>query len=99
MIKKLTGGDKIAPLFIAPRIESEDALDDVVELACGHIFRKNANNSKAKGFKFGLLSGSNGLADLSIFEATRCPICESSNKDEAVSVGGANGSEVDFEGA
>lgn len=83
IIKKLTGSDKAAPLFIAPHVEDEDEFDDTVELACGHIFgKKDANNKEAKGAKFGLLSGSNSfLANLSIFEATRCPICESGSKD------------------
>ena len=93
IIKKLTGGDKIAPLLIAPKAEDEEDFDDAVELACGHIFcTKNANDNKARGATFGLLSGRSGLANLSIFEATRCPICESSKTDEAVSVRGANGS-------
>ena len=81
IIKKLTGSDKTAPLFIAPQIKDEDDFNNVVELACGHIFgKKNANDDKARGTLFGLLSGSKGvLANLSISEATRCPICESSN--------------------
>ena len=82
IIKKLTGSDKTAPLFIAPQVEDEDEFEDVVELACGHIFcKKDANDDKARGAIFGLLSGSNSLlANLSIFEATRCPICESATK-------------------
>ena len=82
IIKKLTGSDKTAPLFVARQAEDKDGLEDVVELACGHIFgKKNANDDKARGAIFGLLSGSNSLAaHLSISEATRCPICESSNR-------------------
>lgn len=91
----------MAPLFIAPKVEDEDGFDDVVELVCGHIFcKKNANHSKAMGgAMFRVLSGSNELANFSIFEATRCPICEARYKDEAVSARGADGSKIHFEGA
>lgn len=73
IIKKLTGNDKIAPLFIAPPYAEDEEIEEVVELACGHIFRKK-DDYEARGARFRV----NGLlANLSIFEATRCPICES----------------------
>lgn len=74
-IHKMTGSNKIAPLFIAPQVDEEET-EEVVELACGHIFRRE-DVYKARAARFGLLGGNNFLANLSIFEATRCPICES----------------------
>lgn len=77
--KKLTGSDKVAPLFIAPHVKNEES-EHVLELACGHILCKK-DDDKARGARWGLL-GSNSLfsslsANFSIYEATRCPICES----------------------
>lgn len=69
----------VAALFIAPHVENEE-FEHVVELACGHILCKK-DDDKATGARCGLL-GSNSLfsslfSNLSIYEATRCPICES----------------------
>lgn len=72
IIKKLTGDNKIAPLFITSCAKDEE----LVELACGHIFRKK-DDDKASAGRFGLLGSNSLLANLSIFEATRCPFCES----------------------
>ncbi|KAL9067880.1 MAG: hypothetical protein Q9161_006604 [Pseudevernia consocians] len=91
--KKFTGSNKIAPLFVAPCVE-EDEFEDAVELACGHIMFKRDYN-EVKGARFGLIGNSSSfLANLSIFEATRCPMCKSgllASKDA--------GSEPDFGGA
>ncbi|KAF6235726.1 hypothetical protein HO173_005921 [Letharia columbiana] len=73
--KKLTGSDKVAPLFIAPHVENEE-FEHVVELACGHILCKK-DDDKARGARCGLLGSNSLFANLSIYEATRCPICES----------------------
>lgn len=75
IIQKLSGSNKIAPLFIATQVEDEE-LEEVVELACGHIFRRE-DVYEARATRFRLLGGNNLLANLSIFEATRCPICGS----------------------
>ena len=70
VIKKLTDGDKAAPLFVALRPEDGD-FEEIVELACGHIVCKtNENKASGASFKISL------HANLSIFEATRCPMCE-----------------------
>ena len=84
MIKKLTDSDKTAPLFIETCVEDEDAeeIEDVVELACGHILCKK--NIKVMDTGFRLISNNGLFANLSIFEATWCPICKSdllANKD------------------
>lgn len=83
IVKKLTGGDKMAPLFIATWVENDDEeiedaveIEDVVELACGHILCKK-DDIKGTGARFRLLGRNSLLANLSIFEATRCPFCES----------------------
>lgn len=72
IIKKLTGGNEIAPLFIAPCVEEDE---EFVELACGHVIREK-NDDKARGARFGLLDSNSLLANLSIFQATRCPFCQ-----------------------
>ncbi|CAF9905520.1 MAG: hypothetical protein ALECFALPRED_001006 [Alectoria fallacina] len=86
IVKKLAGGnnnnnnDKIAPLFVAPPYVDDEEI--VVELACGHIFReKDGHEARGAGFR-----GNGLLANLDIFEATRCPICES---DPVKGAGGA----------
>ena len=82
IIDKLTVNDKIAPLFIAAHSEDEEIEEVVVELACGHIVRKK-DDSQPSTIRFNL-SISNHLANLSIFEASRCSVCEfqlRANKD------------------
>ena len=79
IINKITGNDnKIAPLFIAPRSpdeEEEEENEDVVELACGHISRRK--NDQASGVRLMRTSSGNSLfGNLSVSEATRCPMCE-----------------------
>lgn len=91
--KKLTGSNDTAPLFVAPCVE-DDEFEDAVELACGHILFKKDDN-KVKGARFRLMGNSISLlSNLSIFEATRCPICES-----AVLASKDAGSGPDFGGA
>ena len=73
VINKLNGNDrKIAPLFVAsPSSTDEEETDDVVELACGHIVRKK-NDGGARSANFSINSL---LVNLSIAEATYCPMC------------------------
>ena len=73
IITKWNGNDrKIAPLFVAPPSSTdEEETDNVVELACGHIVRTK-NDGEASRARFSI-NGS--FADLSIFEATHCPMC------------------------
>ena len=74
IIKKLSVNDsKMAPLFVAPPSSAdEEETDNVVELACGHIVRE-----KSDGEASGASLSVNGLfTNLSIFEATYCPMCE-----------------------
>ncbi|CAD6579142.1 MAG: hypothetical protein ASARMPRED_008965 [Alectoria sarmentosa] len=92
IIKKLTGNDKIAPLFIAPTYAEDEEIEEAVELACGHVFRKKDDDHEARGAGF---RGDGLLANLSIFEATRCPICES----DPVKVRGAGGTGIGCGGA
>lgn len=71
-IKTLTGSNEIAPLFVAPCVETEET-EDIVELACGHTLRTK-HVGKTKSARTWLIGS---VANLSIFEATRCPFCES----------------------
>lgn len=74
IINKLNGNDgKIAPLFVAPPSSADEGeTDGVVELACGHIVcKRNDDEGSSASFSF------NGVfANLSIFEAMYCPMCE-----------------------
>lgn len=96
IVKKLTGSDEIAPLFVAPCVDDED-FDDFVKLACGHILRSNDAGEARKGGGVGFLGS---IANLSIFEATRCPFCDSGrfhNQDDG-SEGGFGGGAVSIAG-
>ena len=72
---KLNGSDKTAPVFVAPRSEHDD-YEHTVELPCGHIIRENDDNGP-RGARFRLSRSNSFLANLSLFDATRCPMCES----------------------
>ena len=63
----------MAPLFVAPPSSTdEEETDSVVELACGHVVRTR-NDGEGSGASFGI----DGIfANLSVFEATYCSICE-----------------------
>ncbi|KAL9134568.1 MAG: hypothetical protein Q9175_004244 [Cornicularia normoerica] len=75
VIKKLNSSNRIETPFIAPYVEDEE-LEILVELACGHIMRKK-DDKKATDATFGQIGSNSLLANLSITEATRCPICRS----------------------
>ena len=72
---KLIRTNKTAPLFIEPHADDEE-IAYVVELACGHVICKKDDDDKQSGARFSLSNSNSLLANLSIFEATRCPICE-----------------------
>lgn len=75
VIKKLNGSNRMVAPFLAPYVEDED-LEILLELACGHIMRKK-DDKKATDARFGQIGSNSLLANLSISEATRCPICRS----------------------
>lgn len=80
IIGKLKRTNKMAPESHA---EDEEIAYVVVELACGHVLCKT-NDDKQSGARFSLSNSNGVLANLSIFEATRCPMCEHNllaNKD------------------
>ena len=71
IIGKLKRTNKMAPESYAKDRE----IAYVVELACGHVLCKK-NDDKQSGARFRLSNSNSVLANLSIFEATRCPMCE-----------------------
>lgn len=80
IIGKLKGTNKMAP---EPHAKDEEIAYVVVELACGHVLCKT-NDDEQSGARFSLSNSNSVLANLSIFEATRCPMCQHNllaNKD------------------
>lgn len=80
IIGKLKRTNKMAPESHA---EDEEIAYVVVELSCGQVLCKT-NDDKQSGARFSLSNSNGVLANLSVFEATRCPMCEHNllaNKD------------------